>query len=214
MAYQYISDQTSKPVCVASDLPEQQSFIDERYTGKVKQGKHNQSLKTGVRNTVSKKRSVLRSAPAEDKPPVLIDESDDDDEPIKPVVNYDSDESDSDREEEVRSKELRAEPVSKRAKTEAHEKRLPIGNVYTPDASSSSLSKHFKKTNTTGKGGERRKKSAERGDEADAKKDSDRVGFLQVRLVGPQKPKAQTKPKVQRKKDGDKNLRFSNCLKK
>ena len=46
-------------------------------------------------------------------------------------------------------------------------------------------------------------------DEADAKKNSDRVGFLQVRLVGPQKPKLPRKPKVQRKKDGDNNLSFS-----
>ena len=38
-------------------------------------------------------------------------------------------------------------------------------------------------------------------DEQDAKQNSDRVGFLQVRLVGPQKPKMARKPKVQRKKD-------------
>ena len=46
-------------------------------------------------------------------------------------------------------------------------------------------------------------------DETDMKKNSDRVGFLQVRLVGPQKPKAGRKAKVQKKKDGDKNLRYS-----
>jgi hypothetical protein len=47
-------------------------------------------------------------------------------------------------------------------------------------------------------------------EERDAKQNSERVGFLQVRLVGPQKPKANRKAKVQRKKDGDKNLRYSN----
>ena len=46
-------------------------------------------------------------------------------------------------------------------------------------------------------------------DRTDAKQNSDRVGFLQVRLVGPQKPKAKCKAKVQKKKDGDKNLRYS-----
>ena len=43
-------------------------------------------------------------------------------------------------------------------------------------------------------------------DEQDAKNNSDRVGFLQVRLVGPQRPKLAKKAIVQ-KKDADKFLR-------
>ena len=39
--------------------------------------------------------------------------------------------------------------------------------------------------------------------------DNARVGFIQVRLIGP-KPKNRA-PKVQHKKDGDKNLRYSDC---
>ena len=46
-------------------------------------------------------------------------------------------------------------------------------------------------------------------DDQDARQNSNRVGFLQVRLVGPQKPKAARKAKVQKKKGGDKNLRCS-----
>ena len=107
---------------------------------------------------------------------------------------------------------------SEEKKAISTELRVPAAPASSSKRSSSSatpsgegLSRHWKKTNTTGKGVATIEKIAYLFDEQDAKQNSDRVGFLQVRLVGPQKPKLPRKQKVQRKKDGDKNLSFASC---
>ena len=69
-----------------------------------------------------------------------------------------------------------------------------------------SLQQHWKKTKTKSKGVKMLEKIAYLLDEED---NLERVGFIQVRLVGPKEKKRSPKP--QRKKDGDKNLRFSCC---
>ena len=154
----------------------------------------------GVRRTVDKdkKKRVLVQR-SEDPMPDLGD-SDGEDLPAQAAAEESDDDSgteDEDDHDVVGSKELRAAPVKRASTTDA-----PLGN----------LSQHSKKTKTTGKGENLlMSKIAYLFAEADAKHNPDRVGFLQVRLVGPRKPKSQLKPKVQRKKDGYKNLRFSNC---
>ena len=104
--------------------------------------------------------------------------------------------SEDEGEDKLGSNELRAMPpvASKRA---------------SESASSSGLSQHWKRTKTIARGAEMIPGIAYLFDAADPKKNSDRVGFLQVLLVGPQKPKPQRKPKVQRKKEGEENFNFS-----
>ena len=70
------------------------------------------------------------------------------------------------------------------------------------------LEQTWKRTKTTGKGAEILEKIAHLTIETEDQR-IQRVGFLQVRLGTP-KQKLKT-AKVQRKKDGDKNLRFSEC---
>ena len=67
----------------------------------------------------------------------------------------------------------------------------------------------MKRNKVTGKGVELLEKFAMIFDE-DPKKDQDRVGFIQVRLVPPKQKKAPAR-KPQKKKDGDKNLSYASC---
>ena len=76
-----------------------------------------------------------------------------------------------------------------------------------PRSDGTSLAQIWKKAKITGKGVQLLDKVAYYFED-DPTKDSDRVGFLQVRLVQG-KEKARTKKQV--KKDGDKNLRFKDC---
>ena len=125
----------------------------------------------------------------------------------KPNANIrrDSD-SDKDMIEEVRSKELRAAPSSSStAKREAEASSSSNAKREAEVSEPSNLEQHWKKTRTTGKGVEMISKIGYLLDE-ESQKHSDRVGFLQVRLVGPKA--TNRKPKVQRKKDGDNTLRF------
>ena len=91
-------------------------------------------------------------------------------------------------EDEVPAKELRAE------------KRAPEEDQ--------TLAQHWKRTKTKGKGVELVEKYAYLFDEET--NPTERTGFIQVRLVGP-KPKKTPAKKPQRAKDGDKNLRYSDC---
>ena len=91
----------------------------------------------------------------------------------------DSDMSVNEEAEKVRSKELRAPAAPVSSSKRSSSSATPPGE---------GLSRHWKKTKTTGKGVAMIEKIAYLFDEQDAKQNSDRVGFLQVRLVGPQKP--------------------------
>ena len=123
----------------------------------------------------------------------------------------DDGDSDSDKEmiEEVRSKELRAAPSSLSiAKREAEASSSSNAKREAEVSEPSNLEQHWKKIRTTGKGVEMISKIGHLLDE-ESQKHSDRVGFLQVRLVVPKA--TNRKPKVQRKEDGDKNFLFSDC---
>ena len=90
-------------------------------------------------------------------------------------------------EDEVPAKELRAE---KRPSTEDQ-----------------LLTQHWKRTKTKGKGIDLVQKYAYLFEGVED--DFERTGFIQVRLVGPKEKKVSAKKP--RAKDGDKNLRYSNC---
>ena len=90
------------------------------------------------------------------------------------------------------AKELRATPVDKR--------EAPP---------SEGLTAHWKRTKVTGKGVDLLENIANLFDD-DTVLDSDRVGFLQVRLMAPKTKKTPAR-KPQKKKDGDNNLSYVSC---
>ena len=95
--------------------------------------------------------------------------------------------------------------------TEPRPKQLPAAAADKRGAADwydDQLEQNWKRTKTTGKGAEVLKKIANLFTETEDQR-IERVGFLQVRLGAPRQ-KIKT-AKVQRKKDGDKNLRFSQC---
>ena len=111
--------------------------------------------------------------------------------PVETEVPSQSSDEDLMSEDEASAKELRAE------------KR--------PPADDQSLTQHWKRTKTKGKGVDLVQKYAHLFDHPDGKQDKhfERIGFIQVRL-GPSR-EHKTPVKKPRPKDGDKNLKYSNC---
>ena len=100
----------------------------------------------------------------------------------------------------VTAKELRAEELRANSPPNTPSKR----------DLSPSLAAQMKRNKVTGKGVEMLEKIAYLFDEDDkGNMSTDKVGFLQVRLIAPKVKKVTKKP--MKAKDGDKNLAFASC---
>ena len=199
-----MKDQERKPIVV--DSPQQQRFIDERETTVKGSGKHNQSQRSKpktVDKTVIKEKLKTEAKPKKKKEQdPEADYTDADADPAPPMYESDSEseagedeESDSDmsdgEEKKIISKELRAPAAPASSSKRSSSSATPTGE---------GLSRDWKKTKTTGKGVDMLEKIADLFDEQDAKQNSDRVGFLQVRFVDPKSLRWLESPRSRRRK--------------
>ena len=180
LAYTYMNDQVRQPI---SETATQQAFIDERHEQPAKRARSTAVADPGPSAAAA---SSSSAAAAE---PLYEPTSEEDDEMTLP---------------EDSSKELRAKHSSKELRAALPKKR----DNESEGSDTQSLSSHWKKTKTTGKGTKMIEKLAMMFD-CDNEDNFQRSGFIQVRLAGP-KIKKKSRPPP-RKKDGDKNLRYSNC---
>jgi hypothetical protein len=203
LAYKYVQDQV--PQHPVSETQEQEAFVDEREKKQKQRSTRSRSPKTSRSATAAEQKEDEKKP--KKKPKDSSESENSDLEKIFDEVGNASEHGATSkelREPERQSSSSSSVPV-KRQGPEVQTQEAAQGPAV-PEEDTSSLQSNWKRSKTTGKGVKMFEKTAFLFDD-DMSKDNDRVGFLQVRLVGPkQRNRA---PKIQRKKDGDKNLRYS-----